>query len=83
TDTTEFLLGVGVGLYKNGMVLLNLRTCKFNLHKEEDQERVYGRLHYEIWPLQGVHGLHILPAEVSHDSYFSQYVLPRWLSPLT
>ncbi|KAG7557526.1 F-box domain [Arabidopsis suecica] len=75
---------------KNSLVLLNLRTHKFSLHKEVPDEeenktmdgcnmrfngcRAYMDLIYPIFVNDILGGFHNL--------YFSQYVLPRWLNPL-
>ncbi|VVB15985.1 unnamed protein product [Arabis nemorensis] len=74
---------------KNGLVLLNLRTHKFTLHKESSSENKFmdgctmsisGCKEYmdSVYPC--FFAKELLGGD--HNLYFSQYVLPRWLNPL-
>ncbi|XP_010424565.1 PREDICTED: putative F-box protein At3g23950 [Camelina sativa] len=79
---------------KNGLVLLNLRTHKFSLHKEEasseDDEEGNTSMDGCIMSFSGCKEYMDLIHPIFfnnllggfHNLYFSQYVLPRWLNPL-
>lgn len=76
---------------KNGLVLLNLRTHKFSLHKEssseEEEHKSMDGCTMSISGCKEYMDL-VYPTFVNelcggfHNLYFSQYVLPRWLNPL-
>ncbi|KAG7552975.1 F-box domain [Arabidopsis thaliana x Arabidopsis arenosa] len=72
---------------KNALVLFNLRTQKYSLHREAKKSKSmdgciltlsnckeYMDLIYPSFVNSMLHGSHYL--------FFSQYVLPRWLNPL-
>lgn len=73
---------------KNALVLLNLRTHKFSLHKEEESSenksmdgcimRFSGCKEY----MDLVYPVFYNDIVGTHNLYFSQYVLPRWFNPL-
>ncbi|XP_010456810.1 PREDICTED: putative F-box protein At3g23950 [Camelina sativa] len=77
---------------KNGLVLLNLRTHRFSLHKEEDNDgqnqstnggcilSLSGCKEY----MDSIYSMYFIAHHVGalHNLYFSQFVLPPWLNPL-
>ncbi|XP_010438256.1 PREDICTED: putative F-box protein At3g23950 [Camelina sativa] len=76
---------------KNGLALLNLRTHRFSLHKEEDGENHQSTNGGCILSLTGckeymdsIYSIYFNAHHLGgvHNLYFSQFVLPRWLNPL-